>query len=103
MAGTGGRAMNRNLPEPLLDKAERLARSHGFDSIEAYLQDLMDRDEPHSFAGREIEVEALLLEGLASGPAEPFTKDDWDELKRRVDETHARLAHEGDSATLGQK
>lgn len=38
--------MNRALPDPPLDKAERLARSRGFDSIEAYLQDLMDRDEP---------------------------------------------------------
>lgn len=81
--------MNRTLPEPLLDKAERLARSHGFDSIEAYLQDLMDRDEPHPRVGSKAELEALLLEGLASGPAEPFTADDWARLRRRIYEVHA--------------
>jgi antitoxin ParD1/3/4 len=31
-------------------------------------------------------LEALLLEGLESGDAEPWTDDDWKALKRRVRE-----------------
>jgi hypothetical protein len=30
------------------------------------------------------ELEALLLEGLHSGPATPFTPDDWDDIRRDV-------------------
>jgi antitoxin ParD1/3/4 len=34
------------------------------------------------------QVDALLLEGIASGPARPLTKQDWEDLKQRV---YARL------------
>ncbi len=81
--------MNRTLPEPLLDKAERLARSHGFDSIEAYLQDLMDRDEPHPFAGREEEIKASLIAAMEGGPSTPLSADDWTRWRRRIFEVHA--------------
>ncbi len=83
--------MNRVLPEPLLQKAERLATERGYETISDYLSDLLEREDSpgHPFAGREAEVEAALLEGLASGPAEPMTADDWQDLKRRVVEIHA--------------
>jgi antitoxin ParD1/3/4 len=35
-------------------------------------------------------VEALLLEGINSGPATPMTAEDWAELRRRVKEVHSK-------------
>ncbi len=83
----------RAVPDPLLDKAERHARSHGFDSIEAYLQDLIDRDEPYPSVRIKAVLEALLLEGMVHGPATPFTADDWVRLRRRIFEVHDVAPH----------
>jgi antitoxin ParD1/3/4 len=41
---------------------------------------LQERDRKH--AGEESRVEALLIEGLDSGPSTPMTPDDWDEIER---------------------
>ena len=49
----------------------------------------MDRDEPYPCVQSKAELEGLLLEGMASGPAEPFTPEDWARLRRRIFEVHA--------------
>jgi hypothetical protein len=36
------------------------------------------------------ELEAKLREALESGPATPMTREDWDELRRRVWEREAQ-------------
>jgi hypothetical protein len=36
----------------------------------------------------EERLEALLIEGLESGPATEMTDADWDEMRRRYDERH---------------
>ena len=74
------------LAEPLSQKVERLAKKHGYPSVEDYLTDLLQREEHDGspFVGREAEVEAALLKSLQSGPATPMTRADWDELKRRA-------------------
>ncbi len=35
-------------------------------------------------------IEALLLEGLNSGPAVEMTDEDWDEMGREFDQRHGR-------------
>ena len=37
---------------------------------------------------KRTEIEAALLEGLQSGPAEEWTSEEWAEMKRRVIERH---------------
>ncbi len=36
------------------------------------------------------EIEAALIEGLASGPAEEWTSQDWADIKQRVMERHQK-------------
>lgn len=84
--------MNRTLPEPLIQKAERLAIEHGFDTVTDYLSDLLEREESpaHPFAGREAEVEESLLNAMESGPSTPLTADDWARWRNRIFEVHAK-------------
>jgi antitoxin ParD1/3/4 len=103
---------NISLPDVLRAAAEEQAARAGFPSADEYVADLVRRDleerqEPdvhlrRALAGggdpagvteealgvRKQEVEALLIEGLDSGPAAPMTAEDWAALKRRV---HDRL------------
>jgi hypothetical protein len=44
-----------------------------------YLRTLSDRDRR---ARENASVEALLIEGLDSGPSTPVTSEDWDEMER---------------------
>ena len=48
--------------------------------LDEVLRLLQERDLKH--AGEEARVEALLIEGLDSGPSTPMTPDDWDEIER---------------------
>lgn len=48
------------------------------------------RDAQKRKAGERLE--ALLLEGLESGPATEMTDDDWDDMRRRFDERHRNAA-----------
>ena len=84
--------MNRVLPEPLLQKAERLATERGYETISDYLSDLLEREDSpgHPFAGREAEVEASLLKALEDGPLTPLTADDWARWRRRIFEVHSK-------------
>ncbi|MBV8074946.1 MAG: type II toxin-antitoxin system ParD family antitoxin, partial [Planctomycetaceae bacterium] len=48
--------------------------------LDEALRLLQERDLKH--AREEARVEALLIEGLDSGPSTPLTSDDWDEIER---------------------
>ena len=104
-----------SLPEPVHSSAEVLAAEAGFQTVEEYIIDLVCRDlerrrkedpdfllrqamagdngpasvSDESLQRRKQEIEALLLEGLRSGPAAPMAAEDWAALRQRV---HARLA-----------
>jgi hypothetical protein len=108
--------MNITLPEGLVPWVERQAVRAGFASAQEYVADLLRRECARQQAGeaeqvlreamaedgedpasippervdrRKQEIEAKLLEALEGGPATPMTREDWDELKRRVWERHA--------------
>ncbi len=99
-------------PEPLLAVAEQHAAQEGFKSTDEYIVELVRRGlEQHeadyyfrqamagdgnpssitsaSLAERKSEIEALLIEGLNSGPATEMTSENWAALRQRVD---AKLA-----------
>jgi hypothetical protein len=59
--------------------AERKAREAGFASPDQYIEAVLSETERRE--ARREELEALLLAGLDSGPAEPFTPEDWDAIR----------------------
>src|SRR5438094_983919 len=70
-------SMNITLPEPLKEFIEELVAKGTFKDPSDYLQTLVDRDRQE----RE-RIEALLIEGLDSGPSTPMTAEDWQEIRR---------------------
>ena len=81
-----------SLPDDRARFAQDEARRRGFATVDAYLDsvlgDLQARD------ARRERLEALLIEGLDSGPAEPMTRDDWEwiraEGRRRIEALRRR-------------
>jgi hypothetical protein len=66
----------------------------GFATVGDYVSDLVQNDAAieSPFQTRKTEVEAALLAGLASSPATPLERADWNELRRRVMEVHIKKA-----------
>jgi antitoxin ParD1/3/4 len=77
--------MNISLPEAMKRFVEEQVKSGGYGTASEYVRMLIR--EAQLRAARQ-ELDAKLLEGLDSGPAAPMTREDWDELKRRVWERH---------------
>lgn len=65
--------MNISLPEQMKAWAERQADDGRFANVSDYMRDLIRRDQDRRQAIAEIQ--ALVDEGLASGPAVPFDMD----------------------------
>lgn len=82
--------MQFTLPESVFRKAERLAQDRGFASVGDYVSELVERDDSAPLPNRSAELEAALITGLDSGPPTLMTRADWDDLKRRVQEAHAK-------------
>src|ERR1700733_8640735 len=101
--------MNITLPNPLLAAAEKRAVQAGFRSAAEYVAELVRRDleystqdpdfylrltlsadgnpasvSPELLANRKSQIEALLIAGLDSGPAEPMTAADWQDIRKEI-------------------
>lgn len=73
------------LPEDLCRFVEAKVSRGPFANAGEYIVALVDA------ARREVaHLEAALIEGLESGPAEPWTADEWAAIRRRVVERHAK-------------
>ncbi len=83
-----------SLPEELLAWAETRTTSSGHEGLSTYLVHLVNEDRNRSSQER---LEALLLEGLASGHGTEMTPVDWESLKQRVRERHEKKSSGGDS------
>ena len=70
-----------SLPDEMMAFVESRAAEEGFGSVSAYLCALI-RDLQKRQAKRNLE--AKLREAIESGPAEPMTREDWDELERNA-------------------
>jgi antitoxin ParD1/3/4 len=79
--------MNISLPDPMKEFVEAQAAQEGYGSVSEYLRAVI-RDVQKRKAKKELE--AKLLEGLMSGPAEPMTREDWDSIEREVLDRVAR-------------
>ena len=86
--------MNISLPEPMKDFIEEQAREQGFGTVSEYMRTVI-RDLQKEKA--KAKVDALLLEGLGSGPATPMTDKDWEDIKLEVRRRHLRRGSRGKS------
>jgi antitoxin ParD1/3/4 len=75
------RPISIELPDDLREFLEREVEAGGYESASEYVQSLLKgiRQSP-----RREHVDQLLREGLASGPAEPFTAGDWDWIRQQA-------------------
>jgi antitoxin ParD1/3/4 len=80
--------MNVSLPDEMKIFVETQAAEAGFGTVSEYLRSVI-RDLQKRKAKQNLE--AKLREALMSGPAEPMTREDWDEIER---EGLERLAQE---------
>lgn len=95
--------MNISLPEEMRAFVEGEVKSGEFSSASEYFRQLLReakaqkaRDERER---KKAELEALLIEGLESGPAVPITPQWWDELLSDVDK---KLQKKGVESNLRQ-
>ncbi len=80
--------MNISLPDEMKAFVEDQAAREGFGTTSEYLRSVIR--EVQKRQARQA-FEAKLREGVESGPSEPMTREDWEEIER---EGLARLARE---------
>ncbi len=79
--------MNVSLPDEMKTFVETQAAKEGFGTTSEYLRSVI-RDVQKRQAKQALE--AKLREALESGPSEPMTREDWDEIEREGLERLAR-------------
>jgi antitoxin ParD1/3/4 len=72
--------INISLPDTMKAEVEEIIVSEGYGNTSEFFRDLV---RTYIRQRQEKKLESLLLEGLQSGKATPFTKNDVDEIKRR--------------------
>ncbi|MFN0278653.1 MAG: type II toxin-antitoxin system ParD family antitoxin [Pyrinomonadaceae bacterium] len=72
--------INISIPDKMKTDVEEIIAAEGYGSTSEFFRDLIR----HYLRQRDgKKLEALLLEGLDSGKATPFTKADFEAIKRR--------------------
>jgi len=72
-----------DLPEPVLVAITERAKSQGFENVNAFISELVLR-----ISARQAEIEDLALEGLKSGPSQPWDKSEIDEIRKNLKSKH---------------
>jgi antitoxin ParD1/3/4 len=75
--------MNISLPDTLRAFVEDCVAQEGYGTASEYFRELVRADQKRRAEAR---LEALLLEGIQSGPAEKLTKADIDQVRQVVQE-----------------
>ena len=73
--------MNISLPDQLKEFVEQQISSGRYSSVSEYVRELIRDDEKRK---AQEKLEALLLEGVHSGPATEMTRKDWAEIRREA-------------------
>ena len=79
--------MNISLPDEMKTFVETQAAREGFGTTSEYLRSVIREVQKRQ---AKQALEAKLREALASGPSEPMTREDWDEIEREGLERLAR-------------
>ncbi len=69
--------MNIALPDVMRDYVARRVESGQYGNTSEYVRDLIRRDQQEQGLAR---LRSLLMDGLASGPADPIAQSFWDEV-----------------------
>lgn len=86
--------MNVSLPETLKEYVENQVAQGGYGTVSEYLRELIRADKKRK---AEDHLEALLLEGLDSGDAIPYTPQLLQEIWARVDAKYKAKREAGSS------
>ena len=89
-------SMNVSLPEALKEYVQERVAEGTYSNPSDYVRALIREDMKRQ---AEEKLDALLMEGLDSGPAEPMTAEDWDDIRANLEEHIAKRpadAHEPD-------
>lgn len=70
-----------SLPDPMRAWIDDQVREGRYGNASEYVRELIRRDQERRAQER---LEALLIEGLESGPAREMTRADWNDLKKRL-------------------
>lgn len=81
--------MNVSLPDQLREFVDQEVREGGFASTSDYMRDLIRQR--HREKAAEF-LRQLIAEGLASGPAEPVSKETFARMRKELRERLAREA-----------
>jgi antitoxin ParD1/3/4 len=79
--------MNISLTDGMKAFVEAEAARKGFDTVSEYMRSVIR--ETQERVARHTHIDSLLLEGLDSGPATPFTDSDWESIQQTLEERHA--------------
>jgi antitoxin ParD1/3/4 len=79
--------MNVSLPDEMKVFVETQAAKEGFGTTSEYLRSVIREVQKRQ---AKQALEAKLREALESGPSEPMTREDWDEIEREGLERLAR-------------
>jgi antitoxin ParD1/3/4 len=78
-------SLHISLSDEMRSFVDEQVRGGRYHNHSEYVRDLIRHDQERRTRDR---IEALLLEGLESGPAQPLTADDWQAIR---DEARERL------------
>ncbi len=80
--------MNIALPEAMKQYVQTRVQEDGYHSSSEYIRDLIRADQRRKAEDR---IDALLLEGIASGEPISVSAEYWDEKKRRLAERMGKI------------
>jgi antitoxin ParD1/3/4 len=78
--------LNISLPKAMREFIDQQIAQGGYGTASEYIRELLREAQKRKAKEK---IEAMLLEGLQSEASE-MTRDDWNELKRRARERHAK-------------
>ena len=81
--------MNISLPNPMKEFVEAEVTQGGYSTASEYFRDLLREAQKRK---AQEKLEALLLEGLDSGPSTPMTAQDWQDIRQEVRKRVAQRA-----------
>jgi antitoxin ParD1/3/4 len=77
--------MNISLPEPMRAYVDQQVAQGGYSTASEYIRQLVREDQKRAAKQR---LEALLMEGIESGPSVEITDEYWAEKKGQAPQTH---------------
>lgn len=81
------KSINISLPDSMRAYVEDLVANGGYSSISEYFRELVRLDQKRKAQER---LESMLLEGLNSGAATEMTQQDWEDIRKKVQEKVAK-------------